>query len=129
MHIIGDGIFWDHADPDQPITEQEALRGILHSAKSIGRKYFDPNVLSALQSADYRLILKKLVEVISQKNQLTFTRAELSETLTPTERKKLDNFLRRMTGVKAFVHLDKGLYGIPNRMIWVYLVVYYATQN
>lgn len=129
MHIIGDAIFWDHTDPEQPITKQETFNGIVHSAETIGRKYFVPNVLSALQSADYKLILKKLVDLMFQKNQLAFTRAELSEALSATERKKLDNFLRRMTGLKAFVHLDKGVYGIPNRMIWVYLVAHYAAKK
>lgn len=129
MHIIGDTVFWQHQDPSQPITAEEAFKGIFLSAEMIGRKYFVPNVLAALQSADYKSILKKLVDVMFKQNQLTFTRAELSEQLNLTEKNKLDNFLHRMTSLNAFVRVEQGRYGIPNRMIWMYLVTHYGGNS
>lgn len=126
MHIIGDTIFWGHTNQLEPITAKETQKGILLSAESIGRKYFVPNVLTALQTSDYKSILKKLVDLMCEKNQQNFVRAELAEKLSATERKKLDNFLRKMRGLKAFVHLGQGVYGIPNRMIWIYLAAHYG---
>ena len=122
-------IYWNHDDFDSPITAKEAYDGVMASAEMIGRKYFEPNVLSALQSTDYKILLKKTTELLHLNNRLFFSKAELAKTLSETQKGKLSNFLSRMTALKAFVHCGRGEYTIPNSMIWMYLVIKYELRK
>ena len=129
MHIIGDTIYWNHDDFDSPITAKEAYDGVMASAEMIGRKYFEPNVLSALQSTDYKILLKKTTELLQLNTRLVFSKAVLANSLSETQKGKLSNFLSRMTALKAFVHCGRGEYTIPNSMIWMYLVIKYELRK
>ena len=92
MHIVGDSAFWINAD--DVIDKSDAMRGVLEAADEVGKKFVDQQVLTALRSPAYHSILTKIAQV--DFNATHFTRAEVSTDLTEDERKKLDNFLRKM---------------------------------
>jgi hypothetical protein len=129
MHLIGDTIYWLHTDGDV-ITSTEASYGIKAACEIIGRKYFEPNVLHALQSNDYISILKKVADILNKSWRTVFTRMELKSTLSPKEERKLDNFLSRMKKIHAIIPTGiQGEYRIINNMIFMYIVLKFSTAN
>ncbi len=92
MHIVGDSVFW--ANSDDVIDTDDALAGVLDAAEEVGKKFIDQQVLATLRSPIYQSILKKIARLEWAATQ--FTRADIAAGLTDTERKGLDNFLRKM---------------------------------
>jgi hypothetical protein len=92
MHIVGDSTFW--ANGDEIVNEQDAIKGVLDAAEEVGKKFVDQQVLAVLRSPAYHSILNKIPQ--EDLTVTNFTRAEVSAGLTEGERKKLDNFLRKM---------------------------------
>ena len=89
-HEIGDAVWRTARRPK--IKKEEILRGIATAAEVIGRKMLEPKVFKAVRSDRYRSILRK----IADPPEMYLRRGELLERLTGTEKKVLDNFLRRM---------------------------------
>lgn len=124
-HEIGD-LVWRRAK-DNTIDEDDCIRGIVEAAYSIGTRFIEKEVIQALQSRKYRSILGKIA-----KNQWNldskFSRRELLslETFTPTERKSLDNFLRRMMklgGIAPVKDGERGVYRFPTYMHRIYFLL------
>ena len=123
-HEIGDSV-WRRAK-DNTIDEDDCIQGIVDAAYSVGTRFIEREVIQALQSRKYRSILGKIA-----KNQWNldskFSRKELLslETFTPTERKALDNFLRRMMrlgGITPVKDGERGMYRFPTHMHRVYFL-------
>lgn len=121
MQELGDATFW--ADSDNKIDRGDALAGLITAAERIGRKYLDPQVYRDLRSPSYRSILRKIG---SGENALitTFTRRDITEHLTESEKKVFDNFLRRLTE-KSIIQPDtesgRGAYRFINDIYPVYI--------
>lgn len=92
MHIVGDSVFWENTD--EVISIADAVSGVFDAADEVGKKFVDQQVLAALRSPTYQSILKKIAQLNWATTQ--FTRADIATGLTDTERKGLDNFLRKM---------------------------------
>ncbi|MCX8056275.1 MAG: ATP-binding protein [Ignavibacteria bacterium] len=118
MHIIGDCCFW--VDKDKVVDINDAYQGIFIAAEEIGRRFIDVQVLNAIQSKDYRTILSKIVEIPKK----SFSKKELEQKLSPSEKKKLHNFLQRMKKLKAIKSLERGNYEFVNSMIPLYLYLF-----
>lgn len=118
MHIIGDSIFW--VDKDKIVDFKDAIEGIMLAAEEIGRRFIDVQVLNAIQSKDYKTILSKIVEAPN----LTFSKKDIEQKLTQSEKKKLNNFLQRLKKLNAIKSLDRGSYEFVNSMIPLYLYLY-----
>jgi hypothetical protein len=125
MHEIGDAVFWK--DRDNRIDVNDAQLGIMQAADTVGRKYFDP-IRTVLQSDDYHAILDKLARLGGM--EVDFTKSQLEEKLSESERKKLNNFLRRMKGLHALSPGDvRGEYKFPNRLVRFYLSLESSRQT
>ncbi len=119
-HEIGDSV-WRIAE-DNTIKEDDCLDGIVDAADSIGKRFIEKEVIQALQSKNYQSILLKIADLVGK---IEFSRKELLslKTLTPTERKALDNFLRRMTKLGGIVPVtdgERGIYRFPTYMHGIY---------
>jgi hypothetical protein len=92
-HEIGDATF--NLITANHVDGQIALQGLVNAADVIGKKHIRPQALSAINSKAYRSTLMKLANDGSAFT-LDFSRARLCELLDDNERRKVDNFLRRM---------------------------------
>lgn len=122
-HEIGDAVWRSARGPR--IAKSEIRRGISTAAEVIGRKHLNPQIFSAIRSERCHAIFRKMAEGPTTH----FRRADLSQLLSNTEKKGLDNFLRRMTNLGA---LEKdpevrGGYRVPNLLHALYF--YMETQR
>jgi hypothetical protein len=118
MHVVGDAAYW--IDQDNRIDKNDASRAVVVAADEVGKKYVDQQVFKALGSKDYKSILSKIAKM--DLPRMSFTRAEVASGLTASEKKKLDNFLRRMKGLKVIRAGDsKGEYVFNVRMVRLYI--------
>jgi hypothetical protein len=118
MHLIGDTAYW--IDKDNIIDEVDASLAVFTSADDVGKKYVDQQIYGALQSADYRSILDKIG--MMSPNNMKFTKEEVSSDLTESEKKKFNNFLRKMVTLKVFRKGDiRSEYIFNNRMVRLYI--------
>lgn len=91
MHEIGDAVYW--FDKDGMIDDDDAIFGVINAANNVGKKYLDPQLYRILRSKRYFSILRKIPETsISRK----FYRKDIVKALNDSEKKVLDNFLRRL---------------------------------
>jgi len=119
MHIIGDETFW--IDSDNIIDKNDALSGIVRAAEEIGRKFVDHHVYKALRSKDYQSILKKLGK---EPFVLTFSKNEIEKKLTPSEKKKFNNFLQRMKKLNVLRSGDsRGEYVFTSSLVRLYILL------
>ncbi len=120
MHIVGDSVFW--ANADETVDSADAMRGVVEAADEVGKKFIDQQVLAALRSPAYRSILGKLALLDPGKQH--FTRADVTTGLTEDERKKLDNFLRKMVQLNV-VHKGEtqGEYVFNLELVRMYLLL------
>jgi hypothetical protein len=121
MHEIGDAIFW--VNSDGIIDVEDALNGMIITAKNIGEKYLEPKVYRTVRSKKYRSILRKMA---SREHPLTlcFARGEVTKFLTEGEKKAFSNFLRRMREIgiiKYSRELGRGNYCFVNNIYPVYM--------
>jgi hypothetical protein len=115
MHLIGDCAYW--RNKNDVITGRDALGAVMDAAEKFGERYVDMQVYKALQSVEYRSILKKLVQL-----EMEFEKNDLAQKLTAAETAKLDNFLQRMKKLKVLRSGDeKGAYIFNSKMVWLYL--------
>jgi len=117
MHELGDAIFWK--DTDGVIDEKDTTGGIFIALENIGRKYLDSQIYQAIRSETYRSILQKLGELPLGKN---FLRKGIHERLSETERKKFDNFLKRIKRLGMITDGEKrGEYRFINDLFHLYV--------
>lgn len=118
MHLVGDAAFW--RDNDGVIDNSDALSAVISAAEDVGRKYVDQQVYRALRSKDYQSILKKLGRLGPL--PVPFKRSEIAEGLTPTESRKLNNFLQKMKSLKVIRKGDvQGEYVFNVPMVRLYI--------
>ena len=117
MHLIGNAAFWH--DEDKTIDAHDASNAIFSAAEDVGNKYVDQQVYKALRSKDYRSILKKIAETGME---MSFTRSEIIKGLSDSERKKFDNFLRKMKSLQVIKSGElSGEYRFIVRMVRLYI--------
>jgi hypothetical protein len=118
MHEIGDAAFWH--DEDGTIKKEDALAGIVTAAERIGRKYLDPKVYRAIRSTKYKSILRKSAFPMS------FTKKNIEEKLTESEKRVLDNFLTKMKKL-GIIEMDlegeRGTYRFVNSIYPIYIMI------
>ena len=115
-HEIGDAV-WRTAKTEK-IKDSEITEGISIAAEVIGSKLLTPQIFSAIRSESYRSILLKMAD----RPRPHFKRSEIMELLEGTEKKRLDNFLRRMTDLGALQKeaQGQGRYRFPNLLHALY---------
>lgn len=118
MHLVGDTAFW--IDKDGVVDHDDALAAVLLAAEEVGKKYVDQQVYQALKSKDYKSILAKIAKM--GPNAMSFSRAEVASGLTDVEKRKFDNFLRKMKDLKVLKSGDvAGEYIFISGMVRLYV--------
>ncbi len=129
MHHIGDSIYWQNND--NVVSKDDALLGVLNAADDIGKKYVDQQVYSELHSKDYRSILQKIGKYFAEnKTQGSLKTSEIKEILNESEKKKFNNFLRKMKDLKVLLQEPiKGEYRFSSRMVQLYIIMESLRKN
>jgi len=118
MHLVGDAAFW--SDRDGLVTHDDAVRALVLAADDVGKKYVDQQVYKALQSDDYKAILKKIGEM--GPSAMEFEKAQVKRGLTERQARKLGNFLQRMKALNVLRSGEvRGQYVFNSRMVRLYL--------
>lgn len=118
MHLVGDAAYW--RDRDGAIDSEDATEAVLLAADDVGRKYVEQQVYKALRSDDYRSILGKIAK--TGPDVMSFRRAEVATGLTATEKRKFDNFLRKMKKLGVIRSGEvSGEYVFNVRMVRLYI--------
>lgn len=117
MHLVGDAAYW--IDKDGIVDGKDAIEAVLAAADDVGKKYVEQQVYKALRSTDYHSILRKIAQTGLNMN---FQRSEVAKGLTEAERRKLDNFLRKMRKLNVIRPGDiQGEYVFNVRMVRFYI--------
>lgn len=124
-HELGNSV-WKIAK-SKDIQSNEVMAGIIDAAEMIGRKFLNKEVIQALQSRNYRSILKKIAGPDSPFEGFEFSRKQLisMENLTSPEKKGMDNFINRMLKLRAWVPVssgERGVYQFATRMHRIYFM-------
>ncbi|MEW5923087.1 MAG: hypothetical protein AB1746_03785 [Candidatus Zixiibacteriota bacterium] len=119
MHLIGDAAYW--RDKDQIIDDDDAMNAVLIAAEDVGKKYVDQQVYKALRSEAYRKILKKIAR-LDISPSISFTKEKVVGGLSDSEKRKFNNFLRKMKQLKVLKAGDaRGEYVFTMRMVYLYI--------
>lgn len=126
-HELGNSV-WKIAK-SKSIQSNEVWDGIFDAAEMIGRKFLNKEVIQALQSKNYRSILKKISGPDSPLEGFEFSRRELHsmKALTSSEKNGLDNFITRMRKLGALVpglSGERGVYQFATRMHRIYFMLH-----
>jgi len=118
MHLVGDAAFW--LDQDGVIAGEDALDAIVIAADEVGKKYVDQQVYKALRSREYHSILAKIAKM--GPDSMSFKKTDVASDLTLTEKRKFNNFLQKMKGLKVLRSGDvRGEYVFNMRMVRLYI--------
>jgi hypothetical protein len=119
MHLIGNAAYW--LDRDGRISEyDDAVEAVIAAADEVGKRYVNQQVYAALHSADYRSILAKIAKSVAIADN--FMKRDVERGLTEAEKRKFDNFLRRMQKLKVLRRGDvQGQYVFNMRMVRFYI--------
>jgi len=118
MHLVGDAAYWQ--DTDGLIDGQDAFTAVVLAAEEVGRKYVDQQVYRALRSADYRSILNRIA--LLGPDQMAFDKRQAQKELTDVEKRKFNNFLQKMKGLKVLRSGEtRGEYVFNSRMVRLYI--------
>ncbi len=118
MHLVGDAAFW--IDRDGIIKQADALTAVFLAAEEVGKKYVDQQVYRALRSPDYKSILAKIGKM--DPDTMSFKKADVASGLTESEKKKFNNFLRKMKSLNVLRSGDvPGEYIFNVRMVLLYI--------
>jgi hypothetical protein len=120
MHEIGDAVFW--VDEDKKISQEDAIYGVYNAGENIGEKYLRPTIYgSRIRSKTYQSILKKIGD-----NKLAeFSKEELESYLDPTEKKRLNDFIRRYQELNIIMPKDTetNTYKFCNNLYPIYILI------
>ena len=113
---------------NEDISFDAIRQGLFHAAESMGRRFLNKQVIQALQSENYRSILRKIVDYETSRIGSEFSRKQLRSlrALTPAEKRGLDNFLTRMRQLGALVPSpggERGAYRFATHMHRIYFVI------
>jgi hypothetical protein len=118
MHEIGDAVFWQ--DKDNHISEKDAKQGIMEAARTVGKKYIDPQISKVLRSKTYSSILLRIGKKLPLGG--AFKRQELLKEIPADEQKNLDNFLNRIKKLGIVDDAEvKGEYRFVNSLFHLYV--------
>jgi hypothetical protein len=118
MHVVGDSAYW--INTDSTISMVDASQAVVMAANEVGAKYVDQQVYRALRSTDYHSILAKIAKMGPE--VMRFSRNQVAADLTDGQKKKLDNFLRKMKLLNVIRAGDvRGEYVFNTRMVRVYI--------
>ena len=120
-HEIGDAV-WRIAEANTIKTEY-CVAGIFDASDSIGKRFIEKNIIQALQSNQYRSILWKIADKFAVHLEFSKEKLRSLETLTPAEKKTLNNFLTRMVRLGGIVPVkdgERGNYRFPTYMHAIY---------
>ena len=113
VQAIGDAVV--RSLEEDRVTLEVARRGVHRAAADMRHGAF-----AALRSRDYRSILAKIAGL--DPDAANFRRADVAAGLTPAERRKLDDFLRRMTALHVLRPGDeRGEYVFLLRLVRLYI--------
>jgi hypothetical protein len=117
MHLVGENAYW--CDNDGDISASDATQAVFMAALDVGKKYVDQQIYRALQSNDYRSILRKLARAGMSP---VFRKADLEKGLTDSEKRKLNIFLQRMKKLNVVRSGEvPGEYAFNMRMVQLYI--------
>lgn len=119
IQIICEEIFWMLGERKR-IDDKITLLGLGEAANTIGRKFVDAQVQSAIKSEKYRKILDKIsVQFVTQDR---FSKKEIDSILSDAERTALTNFITKMRSLGVLQATEtRGEYRFTNRMVRAYL--------
>jgi len=126
MHELGDAVY--QVDEDGRIDESDVSRAFIRAVQIIGAKYFEPKIVSAIKSAKYKRILKRIAK---GEIQFQFTRKEIQEKLTKEESNVFDNFLRKMREldvIRQNTGLGRGAYIFKNALYYFFFLLLQAEE-
>lgn len=103
MHELGDATYKE--DTDNTIDGYDAMNGVLRGTDTIGAKYIESKVMSAIRSKKYKGILKKIPR---KPLGYRFSRQEAVSVLKSEEAKVFDTFIYKMKKLGVIVE-DKDL--------------------
>jgi hypothetical protein len=119
MHEVGDSVFWQ--DSDRRVDESDAVKGITESARTVGKKYIDPQISKVLRSKTYTSILRRISKMPSGFGA-TFERQQVLQEVPNEEQKNLDNFLQRTRDLGIIEAADaRGEYKFANPLYHLYV--------
>ena len=119
MQEIGDAVFWESSH--DLVRKDDARRGVVRAAQSVGTKYLDPVFYRTVRSGRYRPIVRKMME---GSPHYQFTRGEVRSRIDADELKVFDNLLRRLRElgiVEQDVDEGPGAYRFVNGLYPVYM--------
>lgn len=124
MHEVGDAVFWQ--DTDNNIDPGDAKLGIMEAARTVGKKYIDPQISKVLRSKTYSSILWRIGKKLPIGG--AFKRQELLKEIPADEQKNLDNFLNRIKKLGIVDDAEvKGEYRFVNPLFHLY--VWYEAKS
>lgn len=124
MHEVGDAVFWQ--DTDNDIDVPDAKQGIMEAARTVGKKYIDPQISKVLRSKTYSSILWRIGKKLPLGG--AFKRQELLKEIPADERKNLDNFLNRIKKLGIVDDAEvRGEYRFVNPLFHLY--VWYEAKS
>lgn len=124
MHEVGDAVFWQ--DTDSNIDLGDAKLGIMEAARTVGKKYIDPQISKVLRSKTYSSILWRIGKKLPIGG--AFKRQELLKEIPADEQKNLDNFLNRIKKLGIVDDAEvKGEYRFVNPLFHLY--VWYEAKS
>ena len=119
MQEIGDAVFWESSH--DLVGEDDARRGIVRAAQSVGTKYLDPVFYRTVRSDRYRSIVRKIAR---ESFGSQFTRNEIMGRLDRDELMVFDNLIRRLRELRILeqdVEEGPGAYRFVNALYPVYM--------
>lgn len=124
MHEVGDAVFWQ--DTDNNINIRDAKQGIMEAARTVGKKYIDPQISKVLRSKTYSSILWRIGKKLPLGG--AFKRQELLKEIPTEEQKNLDNFLNRIKKLGIVDDAEvRGEYRFVNPLFHLY--VWYEAKS
>lgn len=124
MHEVGDAVFWQNTD--DKIDVRDARQGIMEAARTVGKKYIDPQISKVLRSKTYSSILWRIGKKLPLGG--AFKRQELLKEIPTTEQKNLDNFLNRIKKLGIVDDAEvRGEYRFVNPLFHLY--VWYEAKS
>ena len=117
-HEVGDATFW--YDEDSKIDQDDAFGGVVDAADNVGRKSLSASVYQAIRSSAYLSILRRIGDM--SYTEMEFTRVGMFGEVSDAERRKFDNFVRKMRELGVITSTEqRGVYRFSNQLYRIYI--------